>query len=36
LFREEHGRHFDPVVVDVFFEQLPKLLEIRGRLTDEG
>jgi putative nucleotidyltransferase with HDIG domain len=36
LFREERGRHFDPDVVDVFFEQLPKLLEIRGRLTDEG
>ncbi|MCD9023132.1 HD domain-containing phosphohydrolase [Cohnella silvisoli] len=35
LFREERGRHFDPDVVDVFFSQLPKLLEIRKRLTDE-
>jgi len=35
LFREERGRHFDPVVVDVFFRELPKLLEIRERLSDE-
>ncbi|WP_370636220.1 HD domain-containing phosphohydrolase [Cohnella sp. CFH 77786] len=34
LFREERGRHFDPKVVDVFFRELPKLLEIRDRLTD--
>lgn len=34
LFREERGRHFDPAIVDVFFEKLPKLLEIRARLTD--
>lgn len=34
LFREERGRHFDPDVVDVFFAQLPKLLDIRSRLTD--
>jgi len=34
LFREERGRHFDPQVVDVFFRELPKLLEIRSRLTD--
>jgi len=35
LFREERGRHFDPAVVDVFFKQLPKLLEIRRRLSDD-
>lgn len=34
LFREERGRHFDPQIVDVFFRELPKLLEIRDRLTD--
>lgn len=34
LFREERGKHFDPQVVDVFFQELPKLLEIRDRLTD--
>ncbi|MFC5405229.1 HD domain-containing phosphohydrolase [Cohnella soli] len=35
LLREERGRHFDPAIIDVFFEQLPKLLEIRKRLTDD-
>jgi HD-GYP domain-containing protein (c-di-GMP phosphodiesterase class II) len=35
LFREERGRHFDPDVIDVFFAELPKLLEIRQKLTDE-
>lgn len=35
LFREERGRHFDPAIVDVFFAELPKLLEIRRKLTDD-
>lgn len=35
LFREERGRHFDPAVVDVFFAELPKLLEIRRKLPDD-
>ncbi|GIO13628.1 hypothetical protein J19TS2_31830 [Cohnella xylanilytica] len=35
LFREERGRHFDPAVVDVFFAELPKLLQIRDELTDK-
>jgi len=34
LFREERGKHFDPEIIDVFFRELPKLLEIRERLTD--
>lgn len=34
LFREERGKHFDPAIIDVFFRELPKLLEIRERLTD--
>lgn len=34
LFREERGRHFDPAIIDVFFAELPKLLDIRERLTD--
>jgi response regulator RpfG family c-di-GMP phosphodiesterase len=34
LFDEERGRHFDPRLVDVFKEQLPKLLEIQGRYRD--
>src|SRR5690606_1875060 len=34
LFKEERGGHFDPKVVDAFFEQLPKILEIRARYQD--
>ncbi|KRE40122.1 HD domain-containing phosphohydrolase [Paenibacillus sp. Soil522] len=34
LIKEERGRHFDPQVVDVFFEQLPKILEARDRNAD--
>lgn len=34
LFREERGKHFDPAIVDVFFEQLPNILEIKERLAD--
>jgi len=34
LFREERGKHFDPAIVDVFFEQLPKILEIKEQLAD--
>lgn len=35
LFKEERGEHFDPQVVDVFFECLPQLLEIRNTYADE-
>ena len=35
LFREERGRHFDPKLVDVFMEQLPRMLEARDRYKDE-
>lgn len=34
LFREERGRHFDPAVVDVFFDRLDELVAIRDRLND--
>ncbi|MFB9752861.1 HD domain-containing phosphohydrolase [Paenibacillus hodogayensis] len=34
LFKEERGEHFDPAVVDVFFEQLPNILKIRDRFSD--
>lgn len=34
LFREESGRHFDPAVVDALFAAMPKLLNIRERLSD--
>lgn len=34
LFEEERGRHFDPHLVDIFLEQLPKLLKIRQNYRD--
>jgi len=34
LFMEERGQHFDPQVVDAFFEQLPEILKIRDMYQD--
>lgn len=34
LIEEERGKHFDPKVVDVFLEQLPRILEVRDREAD--
>jgi HD-GYP domain-containing protein (c-di-GMP phosphodiesterase class II) len=34
LFKEERGEHFDPQVVDAFFDQLPKILKIRDDNQD--
>lgn len=34
LFHEERGHHFDPKVVDAFFEQLPAILKIRDEFKD--
>jgi HD-GYP domain-containing protein (c-di-GMP phosphodiesterase class II) len=34
LFKEERGEHFDPRVVDVFFEQLPTIIKIRDAYSD--
>ncbi|GGI45509.1 hypothetical protein GCM10008018_12520 [Paenibacillus marchantiophytorum] len=34
LFKEERGQHFDPQLVDVFFEQLPNILRIREEFSD--
>ncbi|TVY06708.1 HD domain-containing protein [Paenibacillus cremeus] len=34
LFKEERGHHFDPQVVDVFMEQLPKILKVRDQYSD--
>ncbi|MFA6395595.1 MAG: HD domain-containing phosphohydrolase [Sulfurimonas sp.] len=34
LFREERGRHFDPTLVDIFFDHLEEFLIIRDRLKD--
>ena len=35
LFHEERGKHFDPKLVDLFFENLEKFLYIRDTLKDE-
>ncbi|HUC93562.1 MAG TPA: HD domain-containing phosphohydrolase [Paenibacillus sp.] len=35
LFHEERGRHFDPQLIDVFMEQLPKIIEVRDRYKDD-
>lgn len=35
LFKEEKGKHFDPKLVDIFFQNLDEFLEIRRKLKDE-
>ncbi len=35
LFREERGEHFDPTLVDMFFENLDKFFEIRDTFKDD-
>jgi len=34
LFKEERGEHFDPRLVDIFFEHLDEFLDIRDRFKD--
>ncbi len=34
LFKEERGKHFDPKLVDIFFEHLDEFLKIREELKD--
>lgn len=33
LFRNERGKHFDPVLTDLFFENLPQILDIKKRFA---
>lgn len=33
-FRAERGKHFDPALVDVFFERLEQLLSVRDSFPD--
>ena len=35
LFREERGKHFDPTLVDLFFENLDLFLAVRSEFKDE-
>lgn len=34
LFKEERGKHFDPKLVDIFFENLDEFLKIRAKFRD--
>jgi HD-GYP domain-containing protein (c-di-GMP phosphodiesterase class II) len=34
LFQEEKGKHFDPVLIDLFFENLDEFLKIRENFKD--
>ena len=33
-FRDQKGKHFDPKLVDIFFDNLDEFLEIRNKLVD--
>ncbi len=35
IIREGHGNHFDPLVVDAFFDISDEILEIKARFSDE-
>lgn len=35
LFKEERGVHFDPKLVDVFFEKLPELVKVKDMYNDD-
>jgi len=35
LFKEERGKHFDPYLVDMFFENIDKIFEVRDKFKDE-
>jgi response regulator RpfG family c-di-GMP phosphodiesterase len=35
LFREDSGKHFDPELVDIFFDNLDEFLKIRSNFRDE-
>lgn len=35
LFRKESGRHFEPKLIDIFFQHVDKFLDIRERFKDE-
>jgi response regulator RpfG family c-di-GMP phosphodiesterase len=34
LFKEERGKHFDPHLIDIFFEHLDTFLRIRDTFKD--
>ena len=36
LIKENHGRHFDPMLVEVFLQELPGIVQIRERFADQA
>jgi len=36
LFKEERGKHFEPKLVDIFFDHVDKFLDVRDSLSDKG
>ena len=36
FFKEEKGKHFDPILIDIFFEHLDEFLNIRDTFKDEN
>ena len=34
LFKDERGKQFDPKLIDIFFENIDEILEVRDRLSD--
>jgi PAS domain S-box-containing protein len=34
MFKEEKGKHFDPILINIFFKNIDKFLEIRDSLKD--
>ena len=35
FFKEEKAKHFDPKLIDIFFEHLNEFLKIREKFKDE-
>jgi len=35
LFKEERGKHFDPILIDRFFENIDKFLDVRDNFIDK-
>ncbi len=36
LFKEERGKHFDPTLIDIFFDNLDEFKKIRNEFKDRG
>lgn len=36
LFREQSGKHFDPTLIEIFFNNIKDFLEIRDRFKEKG